>query len=248
MRDVTDPVLKCRKCGETKPTSEYDVRSDTGKHRTECKSCRRAYQLAPLDPSRTHTRWLVGTPDLLRCRNCGQLKSWTDFPRRSRSSHRLQTWCKACFSEYKADRHRKDHDREMRRIRKNQEVRRAANRALVAEYLLTHPCVDCGETDRVVLEFDHVRGAKLADVSAMVRDGHTWARIGAEIGKCDVRCANCHRRVTKQRRRDAGIAEDPTNYIVSDPGAIRTRGQHLRRVLLYPLSYGVFERSIIPLE
>ena len=209
MRKWDDVLQTCRKCGETKPNYEFDLRSDTGKYRTECKSCRRVYQRAPLDPSRTRTRWLVGTGELLPCRTCGQLKASTEFPRRSRTSHRLQTWCKECFSAYKAERHRKNHDREMRRIRRNQEIRLVANRALVAEYLLAHPCVDCGETDRAVLEFDHVRGVKVGDVSAMVKAGYPWAKIEAEIAKCDVRCANCHRRVTN-RRRETGIG-GPSN-------------------------------------
>lgn len=190
----------CRTCGETKPLSEFDLRTDTGKHRTECKSCRRARQRQPLVESRRRTQWFVGNTELLRCRKCGALKPWTEFPRRYANSGRLQTWCKACFSDYKKERHRKNHDREMRRIRRNQDLRVAANRALVQEYLLSHPCVDCGETDPIVLEFDHVRDTKLGDLSLLVSSGRPRRIIEAEIAKCEVRCANCHRRVTHQRR------------------------------------------------
>jgi hypothetical protein len=170
---------------------------------------------------------------LLRCRRCGVLKPWTEFPRRGRHSHRLQTWCNACFSAYKAERHRNNHAREMQRIRRNSAARVAANRARVDEYLLTHPCVDCGIPDLLVLEFDHVRGVKLGDVSALVSSGYPWTKIEAEIAKCDVRCANCHRRVTAERRKSrTNLAEEPSTYLFRDPGAIRTRDRHLRRVLL----------------
>ena len=103
----------------------------------------------------------------------------------------------------------------------------------VAQHLQTHACIDCGEADPIVLEFDHVRGEKVEDVSRMVASGRSWAKIEAEIAKCEVRCANCHRRVTNARRREVtGISEELSVWLVGDPGAIRTRDQHLRRVLL----------------
>ena len=36
-----DELRKCKKCGETKPLSEYSTRTDLGKtrHRLECKVC-----------------------------------------------------------------------------------------------------------------------------------------------------------------------------------------------------------------
>jgi hypothetical protein len=70
------------------------------------------------------------------------------------------------------------------------------NAQFVLDYLRTHPCVDCGESDPVVLEFDHVRGKKDGSISAMVSAGRPIAVIQAEIEKCDVRCANCHRETT----------------------------------------------------
>jgi hypothetical protein len=76
----------------------------------------------------------------------------------------------------------------------------AAAKAYVRQHLLTHPCVDCGEHDPVVLEFDHVTGQKVRDVGSMARAGWNLAAIQAEIAKCEVRCANCHRRITARRR------------------------------------------------
>lgn len=89
------------------------------------------------------------------------------------------------------------------------EQQKADARALVYNYLKAHPCIDCGEPDIVVLDFDHVRGEKLHNVSDMIRRGAALQRIEAEIAKCDVRCANCHRRKTAARNgrwfRDTGI-------------------------------------------
>lgn len=75
-----------------------------------------------------------------------------------------------------------------------------AARDHVCAYLLGHPCADCGESDLVVLQFDHCRGEpKKANIADMVRDGLRIRTIQAEIDKCDVVCANCHMRRTARR-------------------------------------------------
>lgn len=64
------------------------------------------------------------------------------------------------------------------------------------DYLKSHSCIDCGEGDPIVLEFDHVRGEKKLGVAKMVAEGYSLATVINEISKCEVRCANCHRRKT----------------------------------------------------
>ena len=63
----------------------------------------------------------------------------------------------------------------------------------VYEYLCSNPCVDCGESDPMFLEFDHVRGKKLHNVGTLLRNNKGWNVIEKEIAKCDVRCIKCHR-------------------------------------------------------
>jgi hypothetical protein len=75
----------------------------------------------------------------------------------------------------------------------------ARNKQYVEDYLKTHPCVDCGETDIIVLDFDHVRGTKRKDVSFMAASGYSLKAIQEEINKCDVVCSNDHRRRTAKR-------------------------------------------------
>ena len=60
-------------------------------------------------------------------------------------------------------------------------------------WITAHNCVDCGETDTRVLEFDHVRGTKEFNIMRKV-PCVGFDRLKAEIEKCDVRCANCHTR------------------------------------------------------
>jgi len=53
-----------------------------------------------------------------------------------------------------------------------------------------------GETVPIVLEFHHVRGTKLDEVSRLIGRGASIPALRAEIAKCDVLCSNCHRRLT----------------------------------------------------
>lgn len=73
------------------------------------------------------------------------------------------------------------------------------NREKAVKFLLENPCVDCGETDPIVLEFDHVRGIKLNSVSKLIGNKYSWKRIKEEIDKCEVRCSNCHKRKTAKQ-------------------------------------------------
>lgn len=71
---------------------------------------------------------------------------------------------------------------------------RTRNQHFVNAYKLTVGCRDCGETDSIVLDFDHVCGKKRVRLANMVGFGWSLRTIVAEIEKCEVRCANCHRR------------------------------------------------------
>jgi hypothetical protein len=74
-------------------------------------------------------------------------------------------------------------------------------RAFINAHLQNNPCVDCGEADIVVLEFDHVgeAGTKHFNISDATRFGYSMDKVIAEIAKCEVRCANCHRKKTYER-------------------------------------------------
>lgn len=116
-----------------------------------------------------------------RCIGCGKVKPLNAFGRRSQQKDGLQAKCRECVADY-------------------QRYYRQLKALAVYEYLEAHPCIDCGESDPVVLDFDHVRGAKVADVKRLVAGSHvSLRRVLEEIAKCEVRCANCHRRITAIR-------------------------------------------------
>ena len=64
---------------------------------------------------------------------------------------------------------------------------------------LGKPCVDCrGIFPPVAMDYDHVIGTKENGVSALVRDASS-KRVIAEIAKCELVCACCHRIRTAKR-------------------------------------------------
>ena len=63
-------------------------------------------------------------------------------------------------------------------------------------------CIVCGEKDPDVLDFHHRDPSKKELTAAnMIRDKWSSKRIDAEISKCDVLCANHHRKLHATQRR-----------------------------------------------
>lgn len=87
------------------------------------------------------------------------------------------------------------------RLRAMQAWHRHQNFIRMVTYLQEHPCRDCGETDPVVLDFDHLPGQEKRFEIARAVNASTraWSTIRVEIAKCEVVCANCHRRRTARR-------------------------------------------------
>ena len=76
---------------------------------------------------------------------------------------------------------------------------REITREKLIGYLSGKTCIDCSESDFAVLEFDHVCRIQTITISMLIADNARWERILEEIAKCDVVCANCHRRRTFKR-------------------------------------------------
>ena len=131
-----------------------------------------------------------------RCTACGEVKPLTEFHRKTSARDGRQSRCRPCNIAANQVWYRDHPEVRARRMDEYAKARRRENHERVVAHLRANPCVDCGEVDPVVLDFDHLRD-KVADVSAML--GRAWATIEAEIAKCDVVCANCHRRRTAAR-------------------------------------------------
>ena len=130
-----------------------------------------------------------------RCGTCKVVKPVKEFGANRAKRGGLQSSCRTCRRGINAAYYQRTRDTlyPSRQDRKRRVVDQ--NRQNLVRYLLEHPCVDCGEIDVVVLQFDH-QSDKVTEVSALVTSGVSWRRILAEIVKCDVVCANDHARRT----------------------------------------------------
>ena len=68
------------------------------------------------------------------------------------------------------------------------------HRQVILDYLASHSCAHCEETDVRCLEFNHL-GNKKQNVSHMIGK-YSIAEILKEIDKCEILCSNCHRKYT----------------------------------------------------
>jgi hypothetical protein len=142
----------------------------------------------------------------IRCKDKIDISQFNKNPTR-RDGH--DNLCRTHRREYQQEWYKKNREKHVKRVYINNIAVRARNTALLLDYLLKNPCSDCGESDPLVLEFDHVRGIKTKDISSMIQDSWSWKAVEAEIAKCVVRCANCHRRKTahEQNWKIVGLIE-----------------------------------------
>jgi hypothetical protein len=133
-----------------------------------------------------------------RCARCQIDVSVAAFNKRKNGN--CYAYCKSCQTEYLHDHYLKNTALYKKRRRESGRRYFLRDRAYVIEYLRSHPCVDCGEDDPVVLEFDHIdRTTKDTEIGNLVRWGCSLLRLSREISKCTVRCAHCHRRRTAKQ-------------------------------------------------
>lgn len=74
------------------------------------------------------------------------------------------------------------------RARAHDALKKVRIRDFLDRYLSSHPCVDCGESDPIVLEFDHrVPADKSFAIADALSRGYSLAAVKREVAKCDVR-------------------------------------------------------------
>lgn len=134
---------------------------------------------------------------LRRCGHCFMGKSDSFFSWKNEERGLMHSVCKECHTAYRREHYLANRSKYIAKAKKWNGGQKLVLRDLILKHLMAHPCVDCGEGDPIVLDFDH-KADKWKSVAEMLKNCYSISNIVAEIGKCEVRCANCHRRKTSK--------------------------------------------------
>lgn len=138
--------------------------------------------------------------ELKKCNKCQEEKTFDQYHKDCGSSDGFCSKCKICTRDYRRNYYHNNRDREISLAVIATKNRRKNIKRFINGYLENCECFDCGEKNRNILEFDHVRGDKLFSISDARKSCFTDDKILDEIKKCEVRCCNCHRLATYYRR------------------------------------------------
>ena len=135
-------------------------------------------------------------PVIKKCSRCRRMLNESEFNWKFKGK-KLQYNCKACSRAYVKSHYKNNIQYYINKAKKRNILIKNESIAYIGNYLRAHKCIDCGEADILVLEFDHrISTDKYKDISKLIKGRYTIKKIITEIAKCDVRCANCHRRKT----------------------------------------------------
>jgi hypothetical protein len=132
------------------------------------------------------------------CSKCKTRKSVADFNKNKARGDGLQATCRVCDNALGRAHYSANKQSYKDRARLSNRVYRDRVCKFMLNHFKDHPCVDCGEDDPVVLDFDHLRD-KEYNISQMVQNQRSLDAIQIEMNKCQVRCSNCHRRKTAKQ-------------------------------------------------
>jgi hypothetical protein len=139
-----------------------------------------------------------------RCAICGESKPLDQFNAKVKHADRTiyDAYCRPCRSEYRRQHYQANKKQYYQRVRERERRIKA-----IVEAAKARPCVDCGiQYAPWKMDFDHVSGKKVERVSQLAHQKGSIRLIRAEIAKCELVCAHCHRDRTHFR----GLAQKKT--------------------------------------
>ena len=153
------------------------------------------------------------------CTKCNTTKPVTEFNYREKKKGTYQSHCRDCTKGYLKKHYRANEKYYRDKARYHTRRYEKIARRTIYELKLSNPCVECGEGDPRVLDFDHIISEdKSHNVANMVKNGYSVKSILKEVEKCQILCANCHQKKTLEENNSAfhTICKERGNNVSSD--------------------------------
>ena len=132
-----------------------------------------------------------------KCTICKKEKADSEFNFKIKALGLRHHQCKECTRLFIKNHYNNNRAYYLKKTHKRNNKLKSEILKYLKQYLLKNHCVDCGESNITVLEFDHkMERPKFKAVSSLIRARYPLEIIKEEIEKCEVRCANCHRKKT----------------------------------------------------
>lgn len=187
-----------------------------------CKNCERELPFTAFNKKRStkdgynnYCRVCVNsktvTVEYKTCQTCEVEKPATDFHKMKSSEDGLHPYCKMCKKAYAAKLYSNDKERiDMVKAKwrdtfaekhaAEAKEKRDFNRKFLQDLKASTPCTDCKNYfDPICMDFDHLPHEKKSfTISQVVQ--YSLELLLAEVEKCEIVCANCHRIRTRDRR------------------------------------------------
>lgn len=121
------------------------------------------------------------------CTKCNIPKDEDEFAFRNKIANKRKSLCKVCERPYKTKYYRENKKDYPERTRKKEKILKEIIQDRKKE------CSNCGEKEKVCLDFHHLRDKKF-NLAHGSKTG-SITKVLEELEKCIVLCANCHRKL-----------------------------------------------------
>ena len=126
-----------------------------------------------------------------QCSKCEQFKEPTEFNSSKDRKDGLTSWCKICVR----NRSKIWYNDNSEKVKYKESVTRKGKREWILGIKSSKSCEKCGETHPSCMDFHHLDPTQkdFSISNALYKLHYTRELILAELEKCIVLCANCHR-------------------------------------------------------
>jgi len=202
-------IKMCHKCKIKKHIFEYYL-TKFGKPKQKCKDCNhKEYEiknkqkiLKCIEKEKLKEKLKMLTEK--QCKTCLEYKATDKFQKKQNNLDGLDNICAICKNksskESKTKYYEKNKKESKERAIKFNNNKIAKLQKIVNKIKINKGCIDCGlKENPECLDFDHIND-KILNISFMVSRRYKLEQILQEIEKCEIRCANCHRRKTAKEQ------------------------------------------------